>query len=148
MLKKTFDKLLKKESAKPLHCIDTSVFLESLIDSRLGGLCKSHINNMGKGKYFRGVMSVSVLGEINLIIFRDIDDRIERIDLLDALESFVRLRDISFVAPQKDDYLLIHELMDIETRLDELDSEHIVCAKRAGANAFITLDEKLIVTQL
>ncbi|MBI4162790.1 MAG: hypothetical protein HY513_03840 [Candidatus Aenigmarchaeota archaeon] len=34
--------------------------------------------------------------------------------------------------------------MDIEARLDELDTEHLVCAKRAGADIFITLDAMLI----
>lgn len=45
---------------------------------------------------------------------------------------------------KKGDYSLIHELMNIEPRLDELDTEHLVCAKRAGADVFITLDEMLI----
>ncbi len=131
MIEKTLQKLLKKENAKPLHCIDTSVFLESDLDTKIGEVCRRHMNNMGKGKFFSGVMPVSVLGEINLIIFRDVSDPNERKEVFDALERFVRMRNIGFVAPKKDDYRFIHEIMSIEARLDELDAEHLVCAKRA-----------------
>ena len=67
MLNKTFNKLVNRENKKPLHCIDTSVFLESTFDTKIGEICKTHLNNMGKGKFFRGIMPLSVLGEINLI---------------------------------------------------------------------------------
>lgn len=144
MLNKTFDKLLKRELAKPLHCIDTSVFLESMSDSHLGEVCKSHLNNMGKGKYFRGVMPISVLGEISMVIVRDMADGVERMNIFDALQSFIQIRNISFVTPKKSDYFAIYEIMNAEAMLDELDSEHLVCAKRAGADVFITLDKLLI----
>ena len=144
MLNKTFDKLLKKEVSKPLHFIDTSVFLESILDTRAGVICKAHLNNMGKGKYFRAVLSVSVLGEISLIIFRDMSDKKERLEIFDALERFISIRNVDLMVQKKNDYSLVHEIMNIESRLDELDTEHLVCAKRAGADVFITLDEKLI----
>ncbi len=144
MMKKTLRKLLNKEIKKPLHCIDSNIFLESTVDSKLGEICKSHLSNMGKGKYYRGIVPVSVLGEINLIIFRDLKEPIDRISRLELLEKFIRLRDIDFVAPKREDHLLIDELMEAETRLEEMDAEHLVCAKRAGASVFLTFDSKLL----
>ncbi|MBI4162743.1 MAG: hypothetical protein HY513_03595 [Candidatus Aenigmarchaeota archaeon] len=85
MFEKTKQRILRKESSKPLHCIDTSVFLEMTLDTKEGKICQSHLANMGKGKYYRGVLPLSVL-----------------------------------------------------------DAEHLVSAKRACANVFITLDKKLI----
>lgn len=144
MLNKTLRRLLAKESSKPLHCIDTSVLLESELDTKLGEVCRKHLNNMGNGKFFRGVLPVSVLGEINLVIFRDISDPGERTEAFNALERFVRFRNISLAVPKKEDYTFISELMNLEPRLDELDTEHLICAKRSQATAFITLDKLLI----
>ena len=143
MMEKTLEKLLKKESKKPLHCIDTSVFLESTLETKIGDICKSHLNNMGKGKYFRGVMPMSVLGEISMVVFRDIKNSDESAAKFDLLEKFVKLRSIDFVAAKKEDYQLIDKLIENE-RIEPTDAQHLVCAKRAGANVFITLDAELI----
>jgi len=144
MLKKTFESLLKKEGTKPLHCIDSSVFLESKLDTKLGEICKSHMNNMGKGKYFRGVIPVSVLGEINMVIFRDMAEPIERITQFELLEKFIRLRSVNIVVPKREDYMLVHDIMEVDNRLDELDAEHLVSAARSNADAFVTLDKHLV----
>ncbi len=42
------------------------------------------------------------------------------------------------------DHLLIDELMKAEEMLEELDAEHLVCAKKAGVSAFLTFDSKLL----
>ncbi len=143
MMEKTLEKLLRKENKKPLHCIDTSVFLESTLDTKIGNICKSHLNNMGKGKYFRGIMPISVLGEINMIVFRDIKNSDERSTKFNLLEKFVKLRDIAFTIAEKEDYKLMIELIENE-RIEPTDAQHVACAKRVSAKAFITLDTDLL----
>jgi len=143
MLQKTIDKLIRKEQTKPLHCIDTNVFLESTIDTKLGEICRSHLSNMGKGKYYRGVIPVSVLGETMMIIFRDNNDPAERMAKLDLLEKFMRMRNISFAVPKSEDHILIDELIR-EYRVEELDAEHLASGKRAGADAFVTFDSDML----
>ncbi len=135
------------ERKKSIHAIDTCVFLENTLDTHLGNICTKHLVNMGKGKYYNGVLSVSVLGEIVMIIQRDIQDPLERIDKLRYLEELIRRRNISFVTPRREDHLLIDRLMDIERGLEELDALHLVSAKRANAEVFLTFDKALLSTE-
>lgn len=144
MFEKTKQRILRREASKPLHCIDTSVFLEMTLDTKEGKICQSHLANMGKGKYYKGVLPLSVLGEIVMVTFRDVNSPDERVERLRLLEEFARKRNIGCVVLHREDHKFIDKLMDIVYNLEEVDAEHLACAKRCGADVFITLDKKLI----
>lgn len=73
MKPKTLKKLIRKFTRLPSHCIDTSVILGAFLeDEEFREDCKSYLNRVGF-KY-RGLLPVSVAGEIFMIL----NDRVDK----------------------------------------------------------------------
>lgn len=68
MKRKTFLKLQREFEILPSHHMDTAIFIESDKETKLGDICSDYLNRVGY-KY-RGVVSLSVLGEFLLITFK------------------------------------------------------------------------------
>lgn len=142
MKEKTFLKLQKRFLALPLHHIDTDVLIESLKETKLGDICSEYLNKIGY-KY-RGVISLSVLGEFLLITIRD-NDTIEQKEF--ALRVFDRLiakRKIRFSTPSIETYNTTSNIINLDSRIEPSDALHYATAVKDKANTFVSFDEKMV----
>lgn len=124
---------------KPLHHIDTSVFLESekTIDGRF---CRKYMQKVGYNYY--GKFSLPTLGEmmISILLVKDYSKRYTLLDLITALKT-ARKIDIYTPIEIGDIHRKIRE---IDTRLNPTDIDIVACAIEDGAKNLVTLDKDLI----
>ena len=134
--------LERRLSSLPKHYPDNDVLIEALTDTKLGNQCGEYLNRLGY-KY-RGFLSLSVLGEYNLIVFRD-SKTDEDVDYaLRFLYDMIKRKKIAFGCPKVSTYEIIGRMRQVETRLESLDALHLATAVDNGANVFVTFDKTLM----
>jgi predicted nucleic acid-binding protein len=142
MKPKTKARILRRELAKPLHHIDSCVFLESTSETREGYLCKDYLNRVGI-KY-RGIFSMSVVGEIVCKIFSEVKTKELKDSALLLLRYLVGAKTIGTFWPSFDTLNTAGVVKETDSRVEPLDALHLSCAIAGKANTFVTTDRTLI----
>ena len=142
MKKKTKLKLNKRWLSKPLHHIDTCIIIESgKEETKLRRICKKYIHKVGYN--YRGCFSLPMLGEYLLKILTEIRDEYNKRTALSLISEIAEKKKISFYV-SKDIGSLTKEIIDLDARIEQTDALLIACAIENNADAFVTLDKKLI----
>ncbi len=128
MKSKTERKLIKKESLKPKHHIDTCVIIESAKDTKLGNICKKYLNLIGY-KY-RGYFSLPVVGEYFIKVLDEIKEQYDRETALILLYDLKEEKNIKFFIPSNKSKIckLTEELLSLDKRLKFTDAFITACA--------------------
>jgi len=146
MKNKTLEKIQRRWLSKPSHVIDTSVLIETLIETKLGDKCADYLNRL-KIKY-RGHIPSSVLGEYFLIIFYDekIEEKYKQ-RAFTFLEDLIRRRKILPMVPDKETFKLVEKIQNAEREIEDTDAFHYAVAVVNNADVFVTLDTKMLQSQ-
>ena len=94
MKPKTLEKIIRRFEILPLHFIDTSILFEANNDTKPGNQCSDYLNRVGYN--YRGVISLSVIGEFFMITFRDVQKSEEKYLLFNFMDSIIKKRKIKF----------------------------------------------------
>ncbi len=90
--------LEKRWEKLPKHHINTEILKEVLQETRLGDVCSKYLNKVGY-KY-RGVLSISVVGEFCLVLYRDVKKRVDKQKSFEFLDNLIIRRKIE-IKPSK-----------------------------------------------
>ncbi len=143
MKQKTLEKITRRFRALPLHHVDTSVILESFFqDAKYAEECKQYLNKIGY-KY-RGELSISVIGEVFVVIETDVKEAENKELFFRFFDSLIKRRKTMFATGDFNAYDLTAKIKNIETRIEPSDALHLAIAIQHKANVFVTLDEKII----
>lgn len=127
----------------PSHHIDTSIFIGSFLeDEEFKDECKNYLDKVGYR--YRGHLSVSVTGELFVILTERISEQSEREFFFTFFDNLVRKRRIAYISPNFDVYQKIAEVRAVCYDLEPLDALHLATAIVQGADTFVTLDRGLI----
>jgi predicted nucleic acid-binding protein len=126
---------------KPLHFIDTSVILEAFSeDGKYREECKSYLNTAGYK--FIGFLSLSVLGEI-LVVINNREKEAKEL-FIGWLHHIIKRKKIKLIVPRFEVLEIIKRLKEADYKIEFVDALHLSTAIENNANAFVTLDEKLV----
>lgn|SRR3972149_4692265 len=140
---RTKKRLEKRWLSLPLHHIDTSVIVEAFFeDSKFYHECKGYLNSIGYK--FRGSLSLSVVGELFLVIERDIKEEFLRELFFEFFDKLIQIRKVSITSPRVDSYKTAIKLKEWDYLIEDVDSLHVATAATSRAQFFATLDEKLV----
>ncbi len=140
---KTKLKLERRWLNKPSHHIDTSILIGSFLeDEEFKDECKNYLNKVGYR--YRGHLSVSVTGELFMILKERISEQSEREFFFTFFDNLIKKRLIEYVSTNFEVYKKVAEVKDVCYDIDPLDALHLATAIVKGANVFITLDKDLI----
>lgn len=142
MKPKTLERILRRFEMLPLHFIDTNIVFEANNETKLGDQCSAYLNKVGY-KY-RGVLSLSVIGEFFLITLRDIQEPSEKYLLFNFVDSLIRKRKIKFSTLKYDSIKTLGKIKEIDSRVEDADAIHLANCIQDKGNTFVTIDEKLV----
>lgn len=126
---------------KPLHFIDTSIILEAFSEEgKYREECKSYLNRAGYK--FVARISLTVLGELLVVI--DDKEREAKELLIGLLDQIMKRKRIGVSVPNVKILKILKEVRDLDYKIDFIDGLHLSDAIEHNANAFVTLDEKLV----
>jgi len=139
MKSKTERKLIKRESLKPKHHIDTCVIIESFCDTKLGSICKSYLNLTGI-KY-RGIFSLPMVGEFIIKVLTEAENDLKKELDFKYFYELIDKNKIKFYVAKNP--ALVVEIMKIDPKLSHTDASILACAIEDEA-VLVTLDKNLI----
>jgi len=139
MKSKTERKLVKKESLKPKHHIDTCVIIESAKDTKLGNICKKYLNLIGY-KY-RGYFSLPVVGEYFIKVITDIKEFIKQEQMFEYFRDLIRNKKIKFYVLKN--ISLKIRVKELDAKIDSTDASILACAIEDEA-VLVSLDNDLL----
>ena len=142
MLEKIRAKMQKKFEILPLHHIDTNILVEALKDTKLGNQCVDYLNRVGYN--YRGVLSVSVLGEYSMITYENLKEITDLEVAFDFVARLVKRRKVTFCGTSFECYSIISKIKEGDTHIEPADALHIAAAIIDKANAFVTFDSALL----
>ncbi len=143
MKPKTLEKILRRFQRLPLHGIDSSIILEASNEKgRFRESCKNYLNKLGYN--FRGILPISVVGEVFIIIETDMVDKTEKEIFFQFFDGLVKKRRISFVAPKKTTFQTAEKVKELENRIGATDTLNLSIAIDEGINVFVTLDADML----
>ncbi len=142
MKPKILRKILRRFEILPLHHIDTDIIIEAGKDTKLGNICIDYMNRIGY-KY-RGVISLSVLGEFLLVILRDMKKLEDKELILRAFDRTIKKQKIGFAAPKPETYQIVSRVISLDSRIEPTDALHYALAVQEKAGAFVTFDQKMV----
>ena len=143
MQKKTEEKLQREFLSMPLHHIDTNVIIEAIEETKSGESCSDYLNRVGY-KY-RGTISLPVLGEFLLVTLREKKPVEDKEFDLRRLNAIINKSRIQLLSPLKSSYQTADKIMEIDTRIEPTDALNYSMAVQENADAFVSLDGKLIL---
>ena len=147
MKEKTRLKLEKRWLNLSLHHIDASVILGAFLENdEFNKECTDYLNKVGY-KY-RGCIPTSVIGEIFMVLKELIPDATGREFFFRFFDRLVEKNQITFSGMLFEIYEMALELRNNIYNIDPLDALHLANAVMRKANAFVTLDEKLIKSRI
>ncbi len=100
--------------------------------------CENYLNRVGY-KY-RGVLSISALGEIVMTSIRKFEKEVEYGEVSLITARLIDTRKIGFSAPQFETYPIVEQIKKIETRSEPVDALNLATAITQNADIFVTLD--------
>ncbi|MBI2547227.1 MAG: PIN domain-containing protein [Candidatus Aenigmarchaeota archaeon] len=143
MKPKTLEKIMRRFQKLPLHCIDSSIILEAFDEkSKFRESCKNYLNKIGYN--FRGILPISVIGEIFTIIETDIADKTQKEIFFQFFDSLVKNRKIGFAVPKKTTFQTAEKAKELENRIGATDVLNLSIAIDNEVNVFVTLDADMI----
>jgi len=143
MKPKTLEKILRRFQRLPLHGIDSSIILEAFDEkSKFRESCKNYLNKIGYN--FRGILPISVVGEVFVIIETDMVDKIEKEIFFQFFDSLVKKRKIGFSVPKKTTFQTAEKVKELENRIGATDVLNLSIAIDEGMNVFVTLDKDML----
>ena len=114
-------RLERRWSSLPLHHIDTSVKVEAFFeDSKFYHECKSYLNSIGYK--FRGSLPLSVVGELFLVIERDIKEAFLRELFFEFFDKLIQIRKVSITSPKLDSYSTAIRLKELDYSIEDVAS--------------------------
>ena len=147
MKEKTRLKLERRWLSLPAHHIDASVILGAFLENdEFNKECTDYLNKVGY-KY-RGCISTSVIGEIFMVLKDRIPDAADREFFFRFFDRLVEKNQITFSGMLFGIYEKALELRNNIYNIEPLDALHLSNAVVRKANAFVTLDEKLINSKI
>ena len=126
----------------PLHHIDACVVLEVLIKQKEYEACKNYLNRVGY-KY-RGVISISALGEILMTSMRKFEEETKKGEVSLLIGGLMEKGKIDFSSPQFKTYDVVKKINAIESRAEPMDALNLANAITENADVFVTMDDKLM----
>ena len=142
MLRKTYKKLQRRFERLPLHHIDTDILIEALKETKLGNQCSDYLNRIGY-KY-RGVLSLSIIGEFFLVTFRDVKEQSIRDSGFEFIDRFIRRKKVGFSSLKYENFRIIDKIKEIDSRIEDTDAVHLANCIQDKGDIFVTFDEKLV----
>lgn len=143
MKTKTKLKLERKWSSLPLHHIDTSVIFGAFVENeKFREECKNYLNKVGY-KY-RGQLSVSVIGEIFMILRDVFDQEVDRELFFIFFDKLMRKRCIEFIGTTFETNDKLRAIREADYEIEPLDGLHLAITIISGSKVFVTLDQKLL----
>ena len=143
MKSKTLEKLIRRFRRLPLHGIDSSIILEAFDEkSKFREPCKDYLNKIGYN--FRGILPISVVGELFTIIETDIADKTEKEIFFQFFDGLVKKRKINFTTPKKTTFQTAEKVKELENRIGATDVLNLSIAIDEGINVFVTLDDDML----
>ncbi len=143
MKAKTLERLVKRFQRLPLHGIDSSIILEAFDEkSEFRESCKNYLNKIGYN--FRGVLPISVIGEVFTIIETDMPDKSEKEVFFQFFDSLVKKRKINFSVPKKITFQTAERVKELENRIGATDALNLSIAVDEGIMVFVTLDADML----
>lgn len=139
---KTLDKIMRRFEILPLHFIDTDIIFEANNETKLGDQCSDYLNRIGYN--YRGVISLSVIGEFFTIVFRDVQNHGERQVMFNFVDTFIKKRKIRFSTLRRDSFRIVDKIKEIDSRVEDTDAIHLANCVQDKGNTFVTFDEKLV----
>ncbi|MCD6274753.1 MAG: PIN domain-containing protein [Candidatus Aenigmarchaeota archaeon] len=139
MKSKTERKLIKRESNKPKHHIDTCVIIESIKETKLGNVCRKYFNLIGY-KY-RGYFSLPVVGEYFIKVITDIKEFIKQEQMFEYFRDLIRDKKIKFHVLKN--VSLKIRVKELDARINSTDSSILACAIEDNS-ILVTLDNDLL----
>ncbi len=142
MKSKTLEKILRRFERLPLHFIDTNVIMESLKETKLGNQCASYLGRVGYN--YRGVLTISVIGEFFMLSFRDIEE-FEKRDLgFRFIDKFVKRNKVRFSTLKYESFEIVDKIKEMDSRIEDTDAIHLANCIQDRGNVFVTFDQKLV----
>lgn len=143
MESKTLEKILRRFQRLPLHGMDSSIILEAFDEK--GEFRESSKNYLNKiGYNFRGILPISVVGEVFTIIETDMIDKIEKEVFFQFFDGLVKRRKISFAVPKKTTFQIAEKVKELENRIGATDVLNLSIAIDESIKVFVTLDEDML----
>ena len=139
MKSKTERKLIKRESLKPKHHIDTCVIIESAKETKLGNICKKYLNLIGY-KY-RGYFSLPMVGEYFIKVITDIKEFIKQEQMFEYFRDLIRNKKIKFYVLKN--ISLKIRVKELDAKIDSTDASILACAIEDEA-VLVSLDNDLL----
>ena len=121
-----------------MHHIDACVIMEALLKHKEYKDCENYLNRIGY-KY-RGVLSISALGEIVMSSIRKFEKEAEYGEVSLIIANMINKRKIGFSAPQFKTCPVVEQIKRIETRAEIMDSLNLATAITRNADVFVTMD--------
>ncbi len=141
MKEKTKLKLERRWLSLPVHHIDTSVIMEAFSeDGKYREECKSYLNQSG----YKFIMNISltVFGEL-LVVIDDKEKEVKEL-FVGWLHQMMRRKRMKVSVPTFEILDTIKSLREFDYKVEFIDSLHLATAIEKNADAFVTLDEKLV----
>ncbi|MCK4429009.1 MAG: PIN domain-containing protein [Candidatus Aenigmarchaeota archaeon] len=132
-------KLVKRESNKPLHHIDTCIIIESAKETKSGNICKNYLNLVGY-KY-RACFSLPVVGEYFIKVITDVKEFIKQEQMFEYFRDLIKDKKIRFHILEN--VSLKIRVKEIYSRIESTDASIVACAIEEKA-ILVTLDKELL----
>ncbi len=145
MLEKVKDKIQRRFEVLPKHHIDTDVLIESFKGTKLGDQCTSYLNRVGYN--YRGVLSVSVLGEYSMITYEKMKEKTDLEIAFEFVRNLILRRKISFCGVSFECYNIVEKIKEIDNFIEPADALHLAAAIADNASTFVTFDSALLNSQ-
>ncbi len=104
--------------------------------------CGNYLNRVGY-KY-RGVLSISALGEIVMSSMRKLEEETEKGEVSLMISRFIDKRKIDFSSPRFKTYDIVKRIKSIESRAEPMDALNLATAITENAKVFVTLDNTFL----
>jgi predicted nucleic acid-binding protein len=128
---------------KASHFIDTSVFASVVFEDKNQQECLRYLKRVSK--IYSGSTSLLALGELYLILLENINDSSDRANAFYNVNSFIEHLNLKYVTLKIPEYIQsINKVHKTDHRLDITDLKLLSEALGSNADAFITIDKKIL----
>ncbi len=146
MKKKIETWLTKKRKMLPLHGQDSNILIDAIIGGKWAKDCNRYLARLGN-IYF-GILPLPACGEVNRFIFTELDSHEKRMRFFDTYAQLIDYRKIEIYVPQEESHKIYRELVQIDSRIENIDAFILASAIEARCNVFVTLDDDLIENRI
>ncbi len=146
MKKKTEKRLIKKNKMLPLHGQDSNILINAVVGGKSADMCNRYLARLGN--IYQGILPLTACGEVDLFIFNKLDSHEERMRFFNEYAQLIDCRKIEIFVPQEKSHKIYRELIQIDSRIENIDAFILASTIEAKCNVFVTLDADLIENRI